>query len=80
MKYLYINKRNELFISDYTTTSNIGENITIVVNKYTFIRGTIVDKYNGVKLIDWDILNSVELFKDLDLETLETEALEFANL
>ena len=65
MRYLYINNKNELFVCGYKTPVDINSRIIIHINTAAVITGTVVSKRNGVKLIDWDILNSESLFKDL---------------
>ena len=66
MRYLYINKKNELVIYGRLTSSAVGEHITVVINDKTSVHGTIIDKRNGIRLVDWDVLNTDYLLKVLE--------------
>lgn len=65
--YLYINAKNELFLSRYTTPASVGDRITINIAKLTSIQGYISRKTNnGVFLRDWDVLNGSYLLQILE--------------
>lgn len=65
MRYLYINKKNELIVYGCSTHSAVGDHITVVINDKTSVHGTVVDRHN-IRLVDWDILNTDYLLKVLE--------------